>query len=139
MLRSLLQAILSAAALTAACIAPAAAQAPPGGDTGGGVVKAARPETGAQVYEYICQACHMPDAKGATGAGTIPALAGNPKLAVAAYPIAIVAKGSGGMPALTNFLSDAQIAEVVGYVRTNFGNHYDKPVTEAEVKRITGR
>lgn len=137
--RTLLQATLSATVLAAACFAPAAAQAPPGGDTGGGVVKAAKPVTGAQVYEHVCQACHMPDAKGATGAGTIPALAGNPKLAVAAYPIAIIAKGSGGMPGLTAFLDDAQIAEVVGYVRTNFGNHYDKPVTETEVKRITGR
>lgn len=123
----------------ALCATSAAAQTPVGGDTAGGVVKPSMPTTGAEIYRNVCQACHMADAKGATGAGVIPALAGNPKLAVAAYPIAIVSKGMGGMPGLTAFLSDAQIAEVVGYVRTNFGNHYDKPVTAAEVSRITGR
>jgi len=134
--RKLLGAAASAAALFAGA---AAAQVPPGGDTGGGVVRVPKPVTGAQVYEYVCQACHMADGKGGTGAATIPALAGNPKLAAAAYPIAIVARGMGGMPSLTSHLSDAQIAEVVTYVRTHFGNSYDKPVTEAEVARITGR
>lgn len=77
---------------TAALIAfPAMAQTPAtgGGDTGGGIVRAVKPVTGEQVYGAVCQACHMADAKGATGAGTIPALANNPRLAGAAYPIMI--------------------------------------------------
>ena len=44
---------------------PAAAQ-----DSAGGVVRAPKPVTGEQVYAQVCQACHMADAKGATGAGT---------------------------------------------------------------------
>jgi mono/diheme cytochrome c family protein len=116
--------------------APAFAQTPAGGDSGGGVVRVAKPVTGQQVYEAVCQACHMADAKGGTGAATIPALAANPKLAGAAYPITLVVKGQGSMPGLTGNLDDNQIAAVVTYVRTRFGNHYAKPVTAADVAKI---
>jgi mono/diheme cytochrome c family protein len=52
---------------------------------------------GKQVYEEICQACHMADAKGGGGAGAvIPALAGNAKLADKDYPITLLLKGRGG-------------------------------------------
>ncbi|MDB5445373.1 MAG: cytochrome c class, partial [Phenylobacterium sp.] len=51
-----------------------------GGDTSGGGGLAPNPVTGEQVYRVVCQACHMADAKGATGAATIPALAANPRL-----------------------------------------------------------
>jgi mono/diheme cytochrome c family protein len=55
--------------------APAMADEPgPGGS------KPPVPKTGDQVYQMVCQACHMADAKGAVGAGTFPALANNPKL-----------------------------------------------------------
>ena len=47
---------------------------------------------GADVYSQICQGCHMPNAQGAVGAGMYPALAKNPKLEVAGYPIAVVVK-----------------------------------------------
>ena len=40
---------------------------------------------GEAVYRGVCQGCHMADAKGASGAGTYPALAGNPRLAEAGY------------------------------------------------------
>ena len=46
------------------------------------------PEQGGEaIYKGVCQACHMPDAKGGVGAGMYPALAGDPKLAIAGYPI----------------------------------------------------
>lgn len=128
--------------LTAALLAfPAMAQSPAqnasgGGDTGGGIVRAPKPVTGEQVYGAVCQACHMADAKGATGAGTIPSLASNPKLAGAAYPIMVVTGGKGGMPGFVGTLSNAQMAEVVTYVRTHFGNAYAKPVTEADVAKL---
>lgn len=125
---------LAAAAL--AITAPAVAQTPPGGDTGGGIVRIAKPVTGQQVYEAVCQACHMADAKGGVGAGTIPGLASNPRLAGAAYPISAIVLGKGGMPGLTGSLDDTQIAEVVTYIRTNFGNAYAKPVTAADVAKI---
>lgn len=127
---------LALAAALLAIAAPAVAQTPAGGDTGGGVVRVAKPVTGQQVYEAVCQACHMADAKGGTGAGTIPALAANPRLAGAAYPISAVVLGKGGMPSLAGTLDDTQIAGVVTYIRTSFGNSYTKPVTPAEVARI---
>lgn len=114
----------------------AAAQISGGGDTGGGIVRAQKPVTGEQVYGAVCQACHMADAKGAKGAGEIPALASNPKLAGAAYPIMVVANGKGGMPGFSGTLSNAQMAEAVTYIRTHFGNSYAKPVTEADVAKI---
>jgi mono/diheme cytochrome c family protein len=88
---------------------------------------------GEQIYRQVCAGCHMPDAKGAQGAGIYPALANNPKLAVVAYPIHVVIKGQKGMPHLGELFTDDQVAAVVGYVRTHFGNSYDKPVTAAEV------
>ncbi|AZS22371.1 MULTISPECIES: cytochrome c [unclassified Caulobacter] len=105
-------------------------------DTSGGVVRVEKPVTGEQVYGAVCQACHMADAKGAVGAGTIPALASNPKLAGAAYPIMVVARGQGAMPGFAGMLSNAQMAEAVTYVRTHFGNSYAKPVTEADVAKF---
>ena len=111
--------------------APAFAQ-----DSAGGVVRVEKPVTGEQVYGAVCQACHMAYAKGAVGAGTIPALASNPKLAGAAYPIMVVARGQGAMPGFAGSLSNAQMAEAVTYVRTHFGNSYAKPVTEADVAKL---
>lgn len=123
--------------LTAALLAfPAMAQTSGGGDTGGGIVRAPKPVTGEQVYTQVCQACHMADAKGGTGAATIPALAKNPKLAGAAYPIMVVTGGKGAMPGFVGTLSNAQMAEAITYVRTHFGNAYAKPVTEADVARM---
>ena len=108
---------------------PVAAQDNPGG--GGSGAKTA--QGGEQIYRQICQACHMPDARGASGAAVIPALARNPKLADASYPITMVLKGRGSMPWFAGSLKPAQVAAVVGYVRTHFGNDYPEPVTEADV------
>ena len=38
-----------------------------------------------------------------------------------------------GMPPLRGLLDDAQIAEVVNYVRSHFGNHYQDQVTAEQV------
>ena len=35
---------------------------------------------GAALYRGICQGCHMPDGRGAVGAGRYPPLAGNDRL-----------------------------------------------------------
>ncbi|WP_304177635.1 cytochrome c [Phenylobacterium aquaticum] len=125
------RAILGAAMIAAA--APALADEPgPGGS------KPPVPVTGQEVYTMVCQACHMADGKGATGAGKIPALASNPKLKVAAYPIIMVSKGRGAMPWFNDTLSPAQTAAVISYIRTNFGNAYPEPVTAADVSRLAG-
>jgi mono/diheme cytochrome c family protein len=116
-----------------------AAIASPGlADEPGGSSKTQAPVTGEQVYTQVCQACHMANAKGGQGAAVIPALAGNPRLAVAAYPISMVVNGRGAMPGFTDILNPSQIANVVGYVRTHFGNAYPKPVTAQEVAKIEG-
>jgi mono/diheme cytochrome c family protein len=107
-------------------------------DEPGGSSKTQAPVTGEQVYTQVCQACHMANAKGGQGAAVIPALAGNPRLAIAAYPIAMVVNGRGAMPGFTDILNPTQIANVVGYVRTHFGNAYPKPVTAQEVAKIEG-
>ena len=88
---------------------------------------------GQGIYETICQGCHMADAKGAEGSGKYPALAANPKVGVAAYPVRLVVLGRKGMPAFGDMMDDEQVAAVVSYVRTHFGNSYAKPVTAAEV------
>lgn len=91
---------------------------------------------GAALYRAICQGCHMPDARGARGAGIYPALAANPKLASAAYPALTVLQGRRGMPAFGDSLSDAQIAEVVNYVRSHFDNRYANALSAEEVARL---
>ncbi len=89
--------------------------------------------TGAQVYENVCQACHMANAKGAVGAGRIAALAGDANLKYPEYPIGIVTGGKGAMPWFRGQLTDQQIADVITYVRTHYGNNYKAKVTVAQV------
>ena len=98
---------------------------------------------GKAVFEHICQGCHMPDAKGATGAGSYPALTGNPRLVSAAYMAAVILHGRRDMPSFiqtgdsgpleNSRLNDTQIADVINYVRTHFGNHYADRITAQEV------
>ena len=105
-------------------------------DSAGGTSAVEIPDEGKLVYEQICQACHMADAKGGGGAGAaIPALANNPKLADKDYPITLLLKGRGGMPWFTDMLTPAQMAAVVTYVRSHF-NDYPDPVTVEDVKRV---
>src|ERR1700733_13199917 len=77
---------------------------------------------GEQLFANVCQGCHMPDAKGAVGARTYPSLAGNKKLEAGGYPIYIVVRGQRAMPAFGAMMSDEQVAAVVNYLRTHFGN-----------------
>jgi mono/diheme cytochrome c family protein len=93
-------------------------------------------ETGEQVYRAICQGCHMPDAKGAEGAGRYPALAENARLSAATYPVVVVLNGKSGMPPFRRYLDDAQVAAVVNYVRTNFGNRYPDALSADDVKKL---
>lgn len=94
-----------------------------------------RYQTGPELYEHVCQGCHMPDAKGATGAGAYPALAGDRKLQAPLYPVLVVLRGQKAMPPFSD-LTDAQVAQVVNYVRSGFGNHFDGTVTPEQVKAL---
>lgn len=91
---------------------------------------------GGDLYRAICQGCHMADAKGARGAAAYPALASNPNLQSPLYPAVIVVNGLRAMPAFADVLDDEQIAAVVNYVRTNFGNRYTDTVSAAEVEAV---
>jgi mono/diheme cytochrome c family protein len=91
-------------------------------------------QDGATLFRTICQGCHMSNAEGATGAAMYPALAHNPKLAAAAYPVYTVIQGRNAMPSFARYLSDEQVAAVVNYVRTHFGNDYKDAVSPVLVK-----
>jgi mono/diheme cytochrome c family protein len=93
-------------------------------------------QTGEEIYKNVCQGCHMPDAKGAVGAGMYPALAGNKKLGAKAYPVMVIVRGQKAMPEFGTAFTDDQVAAVVNYVRTHFGNSYTDTVTAAEVKPL---
>ena len=93
--------------------------------------------SGQELYETICQACHMEGGVGAAGA--YPALAGNPKLASSGYPVLLLLDGRGNMPSFRTQLTDQQIAAVVNYVRTHFGNQFADAVTPGEVQAARGR
>ena len=87
------------------------------------------------------------DAAGAVGAGHYPALAKDPALVSRQFMALTILKGRRNMPAFSPrhaigfagppaTLTDTQIAAVVNYVRTNFGNHYKDPITAAEVAAL---
>ncbi len=110
----------------------------------GGAIDAS---TGEAVYQHVCQGCHMPGGTGAVGAAAIPALAGNKKLASSGYPVYVILNGLGGMPWFNGdlknpegagVLSDQQVALVVNFIRTHFGNAYSDPVSAADVAAVRG-
>lgn len=92
--------------------------------------------TGEAIYQSLCQGCHMPQGEGAKGAGTYPSLARNKKLEAAGYAVYLVVNGQRGMPPFGEMMSDGQVAEVVNYVRTHFGNNFTDAVTAADVKQV---
>jgi mono/diheme cytochrome c family protein len=90
--------------------------------------------TGEALYKGICQGCHMPDGKGAAGAGMYPALAGDKKLTAKAYPALVIVRGQKAMPEFGTAFTDAQVAGVVNYIRTSFGNSFPDAITPDEIK-----
>jgi mono/diheme cytochrome c family protein len=103
--------------------------------------------SGAEVYQHICKGCHMPDGKGAIGAGRYPALAGDGSLASREFMAMTLLEGRRNMPAFGGngdvglffavpTLNDDQIAAVINYVRSSFGNHFKGTITAAEVKAL---
>lgn len=107
---------------------------------------AAQAVSGELVYSTICMPCHQ---AGGTGVeGRYPPLAGSEWIAKdASIPVRIVLNGLTGpiqvkgsvfrnqMPAQGPQLSDAEIAAVLSYVRSSFGNKAG-PVDEALVKKV---
>jgi mono/diheme cytochrome c family protein len=91
-------------------------------------------QAGEALYADICQGCHMPGGVGAVGGGAYPALARDPKLASADYPLSLVINGHNAMPPFGDLLTDQQVAAVVNYVRSHFGNAYADEVTAVDAK-----
>jgi len=92
--------------------------------------------TGEELFASACQGCHMSDGKGATGAATYPSLAQDRNLESGGYPVYVVVRGQRAMPPIGAMMSDDQVAAVVNYVRTHFGNQYQDAVTADDVKRV---
>ena len=103
--------------------------------------------SGAEIYSRICQGCHMPQGQGAVGAGRYPNLSANPKLVSWEYVALTVLNGRNNMPPFglpadrveetrTVHLSDSQIADVVNYVRSHFGNNYKTKVAAKQVAML---
>ena len=72
--------------------------------------------------------------QGAVGAAAYPALANDPKLAAAGCSVLVVVNGSKDMPPFDALLDDEQVAAVVNYVRSHFGNSYPDTVSPADVR-----
>lgn len=125
---------------------------PEGGIVSGSAGSAGDPvavlRLGAKLYERNCASCHGANGQGAPTA--YPSLAGNRPLALgdSTNPIRIVLNGGYppstggnprpyGMPPFGAALSDSDIAAVVSYVRTGWGND-GKMVSALDVSRLRG-
>jgi len=76
---------------------------------------------GKALFQKNCAACHQANGKGIPGA--FPALAGSPLVQGAPAEVAtVLLKGRGGMPDFSGSLSDADIAQVLSYARSSWGN-----------------
>ena len=102
---------------------------------------------GEQIYDHICQGCHMPGGQGAVGAGSYPKLAADKNFVSWRFVALTVLDGRNGMPPFgfptgsrinsgPAHLSDAQIADVVNYVRGHFGNEYKAEVTAEQISSL---
>ena len=90
--------------------------------------------SGAQLFAAKCATCHQTNGQ---GTGMFPALAGN-KSVTAADPSAIIATVEHGrnlMPSWKGQLTAADIAAVLTYVRSAWGNNADA-VTEQDVAAV---
>jgi len=126
---------------------------PPAG-TGGEATTAASEVSGPEVFDNTCIACHQAD--GAGKPGEFPPLAGNHDLFLdRGFPAVVVLNGIEGkldvngkpfdnvMPPF-DFLSDAEVAAVLSYVRSSWGNDALRPagmsdLTESDVASIRAK
>lgn len=88
---------------------------------------------GAKIYSENCSACHGADGSGT--AGTFPPLAANPMVTGSAGKVIAAVKNgltgetkvsgktyNGTMPAWKGKLTNAEIADVITYIRSSWGN-----------------
>lgn len=91
---------------------------------------------GEALYRAVCQGCHQAEGEGAVGAGAYPALAENPNLEAAGYPIYVIVHGQRAMPAFGDSLDDEQVAAIVNFIRTNFGNDFQDEASAEDVAAV---
>lgn len=85
---------------------------------------------GETLFNDNCAACHQRTGVGVKGA--FPALAGSPFVQGSADELAAtVLIGRGGMPAYASELTDAQLADVLTYLRAAWGNKAEPVTAEA--------
>jgi mono/diheme cytochrome c family protein len=88
-------------------------------------------DTGEVQFQTYCSACHKVTGLGVPHA--FPALAGDKFVRSDGAAVArVVLNGRGGMPAFRGSLSDDQIAAIISYVRSAWGNKAP-PVAAATV------
>ena len=75
-------------------------------------------------------------AKARSARERIRSLAKDGNLEAGGYPVYVVVRGQRAMPPVGAMMSDDQVAAVVNYVRTHFGNQYQDAVTAEDVKRV---
>ena len=90
-------------------------------------------QSGETLFAHVCAACHQADARGAIGAGAYPGLASDANLASKDYVLELLLEGRGAMPPIGRAMSDAQIADVINYLRGHFGNAYADALSPAQV------
>ncbi|NRR32640.1 cytochrome c [Oxalobacteraceae bacterium] len=89
---------------------------------------------GKALFQKNCAACHQANGRGIPGA--FPALAGNAFVKGRPEEVAaVLLKGRGGMPDFSASLSDRDIASVLTFVRSNWGNGA-APLAEPEVQAL---
>lgn len=102
-------------------------------------------ERGGKIYGEHCASCHGEDGKGVRGA--YPALAGNRAVTLpdTSNLVQVVLNGGFppatrgnprpfGMPPFATSLSDADVAAVITYIRSSWGNHA-APISEVSVSQ----
>ena len=67
---------------------------------------------------------------------TYPSLVANRNLEESGYAVHLVLNGRRGMPAFGAMMNDGQVAAVVNYLRTHFGNNYQDAVSPEDVKDV---
>lgn len=114
------------------------------GDTDGKPLADRTTKAGSEIYLNNCAQCHQSTGLGIQGA--IPPLAGNdavmaggPQDVITAVLGGLPGEGAyGQMPAFGGQFDDQQIADVVNFVRTNWGNDASADATADMVKRLRG-
>jgi mono/diheme cytochrome c family protein len=133
-----------------AAASPAGTEAAAASPAGTAVAAASPAEVsasaGARIFNQNCASCHQANGEGVPG--TFPPLAGNPT--VTGYDVHVIhivkfgltgnlhVKGTdynGMMPAWGQSLSNADIASVLTYIRSSWGNRAS-PISEARVASV---